>query len=277
MKGRAGLRAWLPSVVSTEASAEASTQRRDETSHESKTERHHTAASLFNLLYEYLIEDGQLVMLQAPDQLDILRSGQLVEIAGEYLGNPLEDVLAYFGAMLPYLREQEEMQNAALVKAASGVRNQRSGDPAKRAASAPDDSARILEAAVAQAEESQKQFGFQMMSRMANDIAQVPVHDLLLKTEEGLHAVLTVASEYYSAATNESLRAGEFRVVGKVTKVIKGDRIINLTRRTVIGAAGPEMARDMMKAVNNGTTQMGVADPIVDAPAVQILPMAIFL
>src|SRR5205085_1449984 len=97
LKGRAGLRLRFAAALDAEAGSEGSMQRRDETSMESKTERHHTAASLFNLLYEYLKEDEQLVDLREPSELSAVRSGQLVEIAGEYLGNPIEDVLALIG------------------------------------------------------------------------------------------------------------------------------------------------------------------------------------
>jgi hypothetical protein len=55
LKGRAGLRLRFVPVLDAEVGSEGSMQRRDESSVESKTERHHTAASLFNLLYEYLI------------------------------------------------------------------------------------------------------------------------------------------------------------------------------------------------------------------------------
>jgi hypothetical protein len=101
LKGRAGLRARLPWALDAEASSEGSTQRRDEVSLESKSARQHTAASLFNLLYEYLTTDDQLINLRQPDQMEGLRPGQLVELAGEYLGNPLEDVLAFVAGMYP--------------------------------------------------------------------------------------------------------------------------------------------------------------------------------
>ena len=103
LKGRAGLRARLPWALDAEASSEGSTQRRDEVSLESKSARQHTAASLFNLLYEYLSSDDQLVTLSEPSQLEELRTGQLVEMAGEYLGNPLEAILAFVATMYPVL------------------------------------------------------------------------------------------------------------------------------------------------------------------------------
>ena len=113
---------------------------------------------------------------------------------------------------------------------------------------------------------------------MGADISAAPVHDLLFQTERGLKAVVTVSSEYYSATVNENLRAGEFRVVGKVTRVVKGGRSINLTRRTVLGAAGPAMASSMLGNMNAADSlSLDIADPIVSAPAVQVLPMAIFI
>ena len=98
LKGRAGLRARFPWAFDAEAGTEGSTQRRDEISLESKSARQHTVASLFNLLYGYLREDDQLVDLKEPAQLEELQTGQLIELTGEYLGNPLEDILAFVAA-----------------------------------------------------------------------------------------------------------------------------------------------------------------------------------
>lgn len=280
LRGRAGLRARLPWALDAEAGAEGSSQRRDESSFESKTARQHTAASLFNLLYEYLRNDGQLIDLTEPDQLGGLRSGQLVELAGEYLGNPLEDVLAFLGTVHPYLAAQQEAQRAAVADAAQRARKaQRSGSPAKRAQAqaAPPDAAEILAALAQQSQNSEAEFGLQMMLRMAEEIKAVPVHDLLLRIPTGLKAVLTVSSEYYSSDTNEYLRAGEFHVVGKVTRIVTGDNTINLTRRTLVGAAQPTVAQELMAGMRTEEIQLDIADPIVAAPAVQVLPMAIFL
>ena len=266
LKGRAGLRAKLWTIVDADVGSEVSSQKRDETSAESKTERHHTAASLFNVLYGYLTEDDQILVLDREEQLEDLRSGQLVEIAGEYLGNPIEDILAFFNSLFPYMTN-DDPEPVGTAKA------KRSGNPAKRAAVATKFSAPSQGDS-----DSSDAEGIRMLIRMSSDIADAPVHDLLFRTERGLQAVATVASEYYSRTTNEYLRAGDFRVVGKVTKVLQGDNTINLTRRTVMGAAGPALAQTLIQSMGeNEDMSLDVANPIVSAPAVQILPMAIFI
>jgi hypothetical protein len=279
LRARAGLRARLPWALDAEVGSDGSTQRRDEISFESKSARQHTAASLFNSLYEYLTADQQLVDLREPAQLEGLRPGQLVELAGEYLGNPLEDILAFVAATYPYFAEQQEVQKAAAAEAIGQVRKaQRSGSPAKRAETQQGTEAtEILAGVLQQLQNSEDQLGVQMMLRMAEDITKVPVHDLLLRTSTGLQAVLTVSSEYYSAETNEYLRAGEFRLVGKVTKIVDGASSINLTRRTFLGAADSSLVEELVAKVKTGELKLDVADPIVASPAVQVLPMAIFI
>lgn len=264
LKGRAGLRAKLWTIADADLGSDVSSQKRDETSAESKTERHHTAASLFNVLYGYLAEDEQIMPIDTDDQLEGLRTGLLVEIAGEYLGNPIEDILAFFNSLFPYMADDESAREPV-----GTAKTKRSGNPAKRATTA----------AAGQADGGSNSGDVvRLLVQMSSDIAEAPVHDLLFRTEKGLQAVVTADSQYYSPTTNQYLRAGEFRVVGKVTKVLRGDTTINLLRRTVMGAAGPDLAQTMIQSIGeDGGMSLDVANPIVSAPAVQILPMAIFI
>lgn len=280
-KGRMGINARFPWALSAEASSEGSGQRRDEVSLESKFERQHTAASLFNSLYEYLTGDGRITTLDNEPQLAELQTSQLVAFSGEYLGNPLEEILGVMGAIYPYISEQYRAQSEAASQAAEKARKaQRSGNPAKRPQAQPaqPDATAVLAEIALQAENLQNNLGAQIMLRMAEDIKQVPVHDLLFRIAPGLQAVLTVSSEYYSQEINEYLRAGEFKVVGKVTRIIKDGGTINLTRRTVLGAASPATAQEIVSSARSSDElKLDVADPIVTAPAVQVLPMAIFI
>lgn len=283
LKGRAGLRARLPWALDAEVGSEGSSQHRDEMSLESKSARQHTAASLFNLLYEYLTEDDQLIRLTEPSQLEELRTRQLVELTGEYLGNPLEDVLAYLATVYPYVAEQHKAElDAASDAIAQLQKAQRSGNPAKRAQALAaeqelgvSDPAELLAALTKQVKDAES--GINVMMRMAEEIRQVPVHDLLFRVPSGLEAVVTASSEYFSPETNEYLRAGEFRVIGKVTRIVTGDSIINLTRRTVLGAASPAVAQSIVSSLKTEDMKLEVPDPIVAAPALQVLPMAIFI
>lgn len=261
LAARAGLRAKLFSFGDAEASGEAANVKREEETLVSQTERHHTAASLFNVLYGYLSEDQQIVNLEHEGDLEDLQPGEIVQFSGDFKGNPLEDILAFASALFPYFVETESVQQ--------GVPNPRSGNPAKRAASGS-----------AQSSQNTKQpnEGLRIVQTMADDLRSAPVHDLLFSTHSGLQVVVTAASDFYSVASAEHLREGTFGVVGKVTRVYDSEGSINLTRRTVMGAAGPELARTTIEGFRkSGALAFSVADPIVEGPTVQIIPMAIFV
>jgi hypothetical protein len=266
LSGKAGLRARLFGIGEAELAAEATAQKRDESSFVSQTQRHHTAASLFNVLYGYLREDDQIVDVSAPQDLSEIRPGQLVEFSGAYLGNPLEDILAFFGALFPYIEPELPPE------AQAPIQSPRSGNPARKGA------AKVTASVASVPDDPEQNEGLKIIRMMARDLVTAPVHDLLFRTNDELEAVVTVASEFYTATTTENLRAGEFRIVGKVTRVLKDGESINLTRRTVMGAAGPDMARETIGEINdNKELSLAVANPIVNGPALQVLPMSIFL
>ncbi|MCW2919387.1 MAG: hypothetical protein JWN52_7455, partial [Actinomycetia bacterium] len=266
----------IGALIGAEFGASGSTSRKSEESAEYKAARHHTTASLFNALNAYLHEDGLVIKLDDPNQLPALKTGQLVEVAGKYRGNPLEEVLALMGQLLSYMNleedaspNQEEELTAAKAK--------RSKNPAIRSKAAELAAAEASPKLVDEEEENSKA-GLRILLKMREDIEKAPVHDLLVRTLTGLQAVLTVSSEYFTSATNEYLRAGEFVVLGKVTRILNGDDNINLTRRTVMGVAGPDVSRQLIKDVtDNPAFYLESTDPIISAPAVQILPMAIFI
>lgn len=94
---------------------------------ETTVERHHTAASLFNVLLDYLT-DANLIGGVKRDSLEALGPGALVRSRGRFVGNPLEDSLSMINQMVPYL---QAMMPDVEPDPSEG---KRSGNPAKKAA-----------------------------------------------------------------------------------------------------------------------------------------------
>jgi hypothetical protein len=53
--------------------------------------------------------------------------------------------------------------------------------------------------------------------------------------------------------------------------------VINLTRRTFLGAADSAAVQELVAQMRTGELKLDMADPIVGASAVQVLPIAIFI
>ncbi len=304
----------LVSLLGFDASGRMGRKDHGEEGEEVKAVRQHTAASLFNALYETLRERGILRCIEDMETTRGVGPGDIVEIKGEFVGNPLESMLEIVGQILPYMDFAES--NPALKEAIEGPainieataieltnlegeakaleaevsEAKRSGNPARKAQAteieerAKEKAEQVEQAKglvpiltqIAQGQEQQR--GVQMMVRMRDDLAAASVHDTVIEGPDGLKAILTMSSEFYSDATNAYLREGVFTAIGKVTRVLDEGDSINLLRRTVLGATGPEQGRQIIQsAVDSGELELATFDPIIESPALQILPLAVYI
>jgi len=293
----------LGSLFGLEASGKMAANTGEETSEEVRVVRQHTAASLFNALHAALREDGLLKTVAEAADLETVRPGDVVEISGDFIGNP-EPVLSFFRQASPYfelVREPSELPGVDLSLLRLEVSRleahaqelgerarqaDRSGNPAvksrtqellEEASEAEQQAAHGRELLEGAAAREEQEGGMKMITQVSEDLAGAPVQDTVIEAGD-LQAVLTMLAEYFTDATRAHLRAGVFRAVGKVTRVLDEDDQINLLRRTVLGAAQPELGRDLLRdAVQEESLRLETYDPIITAPAVQILPLAVFV
>lgn len=292
----------LFSLLGFDASGRMSRKEHGAEDEEIKAVRQHTAASLFIALHEALREGDLVRKITGPEDLTEICPGDLVEVSGEFVGNPLQEVVGFFAKAVPYfdITESQETPDADVVRAevevlageAASLRDEaakakRSGNPTRQAqageleeqAATIDGRANeLIENTLEVLRERQEQaVGVQMFIQMRDDLAAAAVHDTVINGPE-LQVLLTLSAEFFTDATSAYLRDGIFRAVGKVTRVLGEGDEISLLRRTVLGAAGPQLGRELIQnAVTEGNLTIKTFDPIIQAPAVQILPLAVYV
>lgn len=270
-KGRFSILAAL--VGSAGLEAELSKTSKEVESAGSKIVRHHTAASLFNALYDRLQDEQETISLAGGRDLAEITEGQLVEASVAYLGNPLEDLLSFADRFFPYIADRQP-----------------SGEQIEQLLQSEDSEDGLSEEAVGEivaalyqaSERAQADEGWRIMRQMVQDLRESPVHDIYLRTDDAIEIVATVSADYFTEQTNQFLRAGKFQIIGKVTRVIRSPEYINLARRSVMSVLGPDSTREVImesvqSAMNESQLDLPNYDPIVSAPALQLLPMAIFV
>lgn len=262
--GRSGI-PLLSSILNLDMSGRLAQKERGEETEEVKVVRKHTEASLFNLLRHGLLVSERITTLDNPDQLAGLEVGALVEVSGEVVGNPLQQMLDLMTQLLPYMGMSEEDLRKPTRKS-----GRRSGNPAVKAAANQGDGG------------SDDEISFEeivrMLVTMRDDLAQATVRDLMLQAPGGLRAALTLSTEFFTNQTTDYLLGGRFTAIGKVTRVLTEGESINLTRRTALGISGPDVARDLVRGfVEDKDFFVEIGDPIVEPPAIQLLPLAVFV
>ena len=231
---------------------------------------HYLATGLFAALHRYTLEKGILRVVGSAVDLEGVERGDLVEMAGTCIGNPFEDLLGFYGTVIPKILEQEATRLALLEQLKSRARP----TPKSRAAGAGQVATDSLIEEMS--EGGTDELAARLILDLVDDVRRSPVRDLVL--DAGDHAgVVTLATRLTSADTALTMRGTWVRVVGKVVSLAGEDRGIDLAVRTTLGMLGGEMTSDLVQSARTGPYQVAVGDPVIGAPAVQLIPLALLV
>lgn len=205
------------------------------------------------------IEEAEVTPVHSPADIEGLSPGALVEVVGRTCGNPMVPLLDLLATCIPLVDPAPATRRPtgrAAADASGASRAPGTKTPA------PADEYRVMAALIAAARDG---------------LRTSPVVDVVLLTEGGLAVVLPVDRSILGSAGEALLDDGEYRVVGKVSAVIGADQGISLLRRSALAAAGPAAAREMLAELAGNGLQIDLPDPVVDGPALQVVPIAILL
>jgi len=231
-----------------------------------------TDASLFNHIRTQLA--GRVWMLPEvasgdPPDNHRIEVGQLVEMRGQILANPLDRLLENYDRVLPWAGLQPHA-------------------PSKQANDVPRDwraFGRRSVGSVLNRFVAEKKNDTRLLGIIRDQVASNTVRDLVLRIEgePPRWAVLVVANRYFTRETADYVLDGEFTVLGKVTRVFHEGARVKITRRTALGSMPEDRAKQFLARLRSDLLETGGALPdarmrsLVPLPAVQIVPLAIFV
>jgi len=221
-----------------------------------KESRSYTEASIAIILYHELKQKGRsIVELSKADDAKDLPIGALVEIAGTIEKNTVDSIIDYADA----------------ADILSGMAPDQAPGPAPSGRGKPASSAKPKQ---------QRSEAGRMADFLDQDRKRTPISNVILRTPEelGLGVVISLRTANLRDLTLSELHKNNVRVVGKVTRRIPaGDSMVSfenygmamLDRQTLAGL------------FESFTTTEGLAadlgDFVVEGPAIQVLPLMIFV
>jgi hypothetical protein len=222
---------------------------------EMSAQKVHTPTSLFAKLRAILKERDLLRDLTDERGRDDLGSGEFVEFRAVLRKNPLVDTMEGF----------KELMNLFLPFVDSSTGSPQSQK--KPAGKALDPNRLVLS----------------QMDVIVKALTGSGSIDLVAEVagNDKLRAVVTTDPSYFNDASMSEIIDGEFRVLGKVTRVISegSEETINLLRKTSFGRFQRQIIDQLTKHFS-GATDVGLNFPQMDTeiagPAIQVIPIAIF-
>lgn len=218
---------------------------------EKTQEKVHTPTSLFGKLRLRLKERDLLRYIKAKENIDSLESGDFVEFRATLRRNPLVDTIRSFKQLMEMAVVFEPQQSQ---KQSRGRRDQ-------------DPNTVIM----------------RQLDGMLDALTQSNSIELIgeLLDVPGVKAVLPARLEFFSRGDASEVVDGEFRVLGKVTRVVRlgSEESINLLRKTAFGGFKQQLFDQLANAFE-GSQEIGITFPElvtrIEAPAFQVVPIAIF-
>jgi hypothetical protein len=229
---------------------------------EVQSEKVHTPDSLFARMRERLHQQGKVQTKNFSEA----KPGQYIEFEATLRKNPLIDTFETIVVVAKTLRDMQEVTKPNQSKVGSGNKQSHTGKQ--------DSSQGITNNQLKQMEG--------MLKAVKGDEPGGTV-DLIgtLTGKERMESVLIADPNYADDPTFSDLVDGEYTILGKVVRVIPAEsgEKINLLRKTGLGKV-PEVVKLLAGAIT-AFSDVGVdlPDPVteIEGPAIQVLPIAIFL
>lgn len=251
--GEVGISDLFANFVKADVKGSVSSDNKQSVSEQSQVNLKHTESSLFMGLRDTLYRQG--IWITRLDELDEagwsqIRPSQIVEVSGYVYRSPANEILQLIERVMPlYLHGTFPFNQDGSVDLGRLTDEQRTG----------------------------LQF-YYALQKVSGDLESQPLSDMLLQHKEGRNVVLDISTKILPLKQQESLLCGQVVVLGKATRVLAPTETINLHRRVLTGYIDPEQ---IAQALNTLMQQKGLnlqmPPSIIKYPAIEIIPMAIFV
>jgi len=230
-------------------------------------ERYHTYGSLMNQLRKSIIEMGLLKHIEDEESWNELEGSEFIEMKGKFVPNPLSYNLSTFkrlfdiaeiGMDLPTNQEVFDGLN----------KNQRKRKEKE-----------IKEEQKKSKKESETYKG--LIENILTDIDSENFQTYIIEVDgfKGYKIVADLFKEYIRDRSGTELIYGEFKILGKVVRRIKNDESFNLLRGSALGLNEEfilEIGNSLISLEEQGFEIQNTFTR-VEAPAIQVIPIAIYI
>lgn len=252
-----GISSLLSGIFRIDLKGSATARKGRELGEEMTTERYHTYGSLMNRLRADLRESGLLKSVVDEDSWGVVEQGSFIEARGKFVPNPLRASLETIRRLIDLIVLSADFQ--------------------------PSPNSRSPRTKKSTKQETQQYKPVQKLCEgMLKDLEPGNSQCYILEvTELGDHRiVMSLFAEYLRDRLGVELPYGQFSVLGKVVRRIdKGDSY-NLLGRSALTGVSDQILSTFLDAFSQMNEQgLNIPDitKTVEAPALQVVPVAVFV
>lgn len=219
-------------------------------------EKTYTTASLFNKLRNHLLKNELINPgIISIESLNKFKSGDFIETEIKIKKNP---IIETFQTMNKLINLVKVFSDEATVKSNPG------GGKKQKFIRNDNDMEKILP----------------MIDTILTDVQSNGYIDLIGITDSSVRFVLSTIKNCFINSDSDEILDGNYRVLGKIVKVVKNSDQINLLRKTSFNAMQEQIIEQLGNSLAS-TQENGLSLPkletVINSPAVLIKPIAIYI
>lgn len=238
------------------------------TNETTEADRTHTYGSLLHRLRGYLVEEGLVTRIMAAGDFDV-DVGSFVEFAGVVRANPFTASFRRIQRMLKFVDVAMAMEASPQPSPTGQKSNRGQGQP-KRSPSNP--------------QAAQLKAISDFLDQLTADVEREGTSTVLFESQQSdYRAVVTVFDDFLRDRSMAELLNREFRVLGKVARHLPegAPEGVDLLASTGIAGFPPQILTELSRAIDEmsgaGVAQVAAPATTVEPPAIEIVPIAIYL
>lgn len=266
LEGEVGGRGIFPPFTAS-ASGRAGRSRDSVSGEVLEYERHYPSIALFNLLREQLVKHNMVTSL-TNNQNEALSVGDIVEFEGSIRKNPfveLNEIWNTYLEMRPYFED------------ASATTAQPNNQRGKSRSSSQQSTSR---AALSKPRDLDEERVGVILEIATRGIEESRLLDVSVQIEHKVYesAVLTLRTERNPAQAVAFSRGSKCKVIGKISGITEAGESIRLYRRSSLEMFSTETMAPIIEPMRNlPELAIDLDNVAIEGPAIQILPLAIFV
>lgn len=242
ISGKLGISELFSQLFTASVAAESKTND-SENKKQIKTEsKSHTESSIAIILYDQLLRSKEnLVRPESLKDFNSLEPGTLIELSGTVQKNAIDAIIDYLDA----LRILVSLDNSSKQQVKKDIKNFQS-----------------------------------MRDTLDEDRKRTPISTVLLncKKPKGLSAAITLRTENLRDLTLSELNKNDVKVVGKITRVINEGESMSAFENYGFSMVNTDVLNEIFDDLkNNKEVNVDISEITVSGPAVQVLPLMIFV
>ena len=243
IKTKFGLSSLFQSFFNADVEAQLESNKEGVTTTITKEHKEHTEASLAILLYDAICKDkGFLRRPSTQEEINQLKDGELIELSGQVFKNAIDSVIDAIDATILLSSLDTSISKSQVNKGNEGMKR--------------------------------------MREALHKDRSRTPLSNIILKSIEpiDLDAVVTLRTENLRDLTLSELHKNSVKVVGKVTRIISEGETMSPFENYGMSMLDSATLKEVFNGLAESEgTNIELSDIVIKGPAVQILPLMVYV